>query len=138
MRRLDVLVVEDGAGWRKHIEHVLTELGHDVAVVPNAVVAARRVLERAPDVLILDGNLPLGFTHQLLSWMRMSKNEHVPILVSEDPVGSIRLAVALSLGASGVVAKGATLERWYVALRDAVAGEGAWDVAATIETPSLS
>jgi DNA-binding response OmpR family regulator len=53
-----VLVVDDDEDIRSLLRKHLYEAGYDVLVAEDAIVAGKLIVERAPDLLILDVNMP--------------------------------------------------------------------------------
>ena len=56
--RLNVLVVEDDASMRSLLQLHLANAGYVVSVAEDAISAGHRILKYAPDLLILDVELP--------------------------------------------------------------------------------
>jgi DNA-binding response OmpR family regulator len=57
---MNVLVVEDQDAIRRMIEALMTARGHTVASAPTGPKALEMALQRHPDVVLLDVNLPGG------------------------------------------------------------------------------
>ena len=137
MQRLKVLIIDQNHAWRAHLTEVLTELGHEVEVVPNAMLAARSMMAASPDVIVLDEEIPGGVARQILIWIEKSGHEEVPILVLESERDTADLETVLSLGACGIVSRDARPEQWYVRLREAVSQGAERDWTPTVETSAL-
>jgi DNA-binding response OmpR family regulator len=61
-----ILVAEDDPDIRHLITQLLIDDGHEVAAVPNGVQAVEKLLERPPDVLVLDIMMPGKDGYQVL------------------------------------------------------------------------
>jgi DNA-binding response OmpR family regulator len=57
---MNVLVVEDQDAIRRMIEALMTARGHAVASAPTGPKALEMALQRCPDIVLLDINLPGG------------------------------------------------------------------------------
>jgi DNA-binding NarL/FixJ family response regulator len=117
-----VMVVDDHPMWRDAVARDLTESGfHVVATAGDGEQAVRRAKAAAPDVLVLDLNLPLK------PGVRVCKE-----LVAHDP--SLRVLVlsasgehadvleAVKAGATGYLVKSAGVEELLAAVRRTAAG----------------
>jgi DNA-binding response OmpR family regulator len=58
MQQRSILVVDDSAAMRELLKVHLTNAGYDVAVAEDAIVAGKQLLRSAPDLLIVDVNMP--------------------------------------------------------------------------------
>lgn len=56
--RPDILVVDDDPCMRELLRLHLSEAGYEVRVAEDAVVAGRKLLARAPDLLVIDVAMP--------------------------------------------------------------------------------
>ncbi len=54
-----VMVVDDDAGIRDVVREILEDEGYDVAVAANGHEALERIVAAAPDVVLLDLNMPV-------------------------------------------------------------------------------
>jgi len=119
-----VLVVEDDAQMRSLLVRYLTRLGHVVLGAPT--LAEGRVLQgkEAPDLVIVDYNLPDGTAFDLLGSRQEQDSPEAVIVLTG--VGTIDLAVhAIKLGAEHFLTKpvdldslGVLVERTLDAQRD--------------------
>jgi DNA-binding NarL/FixJ family response regulator len=118
-----VMVVDDHPRWRDAVARDLTESGfHVVATAGDGEQAVRRAKAAAPDVLVLDLNLPLK------PGVRVCKE-----LVAHDP--SLRVLVlsasgehadvleAVKSGATGYLVKSASTQELLDAVRRTAAGD---------------
>jgi two-component system KDP operon response regulator KdpE len=115
---LKVLVIDDEPPIRKLLRMGLSTQGYDVLEAPNGK-AALEMLERNPDLIILDLGLPDIQGHELLRTIR-SRNESVPIVVLSsrgDEPGKVQ---ALDLGADDYVTKPFGMEELLARMRAAL------------------
>jgi two-component system KDP operon response regulator KdpE len=115
---LKVLVIDDEPPIRKLLRMGLSTQGYDVLEAPNGK-AALEMLERNPDLVILDLGLPDTQGHELLRTIR-SRNESVPIVVLSsrgDEPGKVQ---ALDLGADDYVTKPFGMEELLARMRAAL------------------
>lgn len=125
-RRIDVLVVDDSRLMRRMIGDILAgmEMVGNVAFAPDALSARRQIVERRPDVITLDVEMPdldgLKFLDQLMARMPLPV-VMVSAITSRGAEATLR---ALERGAVDVVAKPTGLDGmqgFRGALVDAVA-----------------
>ncbi len=76
-----LLLVEDDALLRRVLTHDLTDRGHVVRSVPNALEALREFNAQTPELVILDLNLPDLDGAQALKMMR-AVNQDTPVVVA--------------------------------------------------------
>lgn len=115
---LKVLVVDDEPPIRKLLRLGLRTQGYDVLEAPNGKTALE-LLERAPDVVILDLGLPDMKGFDLLRTIR-ARSEAVPIIVlssRDDEAGKVE---ALDLGADDYVTKPFGLDELGARMRAAL------------------
>ena len=56
--RRSILVVDDDPDMRDLLLHHLSRAGYDVRVAQDALAARERIVERAPDLIVADINMP--------------------------------------------------------------------------------
>jgi two-component system KDP operon response regulator KdpE len=116
--RLNILVVDDEPPIRKLLRMGLTTQGYEVLEAQNGK-AALALMEKKPDLIILDLGLPDMAGLDLLRQMRAT-NEAVPIVVlssREDEAGKVQ---ALDSGADDFVTKPFGMEELLARLRAAL------------------
>jgi two-component system chemotaxis response regulator CheB len=102
---LRVLVVDDSAVAREVLSTVLRNEGFEVTTAANAAVAAQRIAQQRPNVLMLDLQMPgmsgLEFLEQLMA------TDPIPVVVCSDIAqpGAASALRALELGAIDVLPK---------------------------------
>lgn len=80
-----VLVAEDHLGQQvRAASKFMSMFGGDgrvqVSLVPGGLYAAAIIMAKAPNLLILDHDMPDGNGQALLNWMVSSGNVHVPVI----------------------------------------------------------
>ena len=108
MRKIRVLIVDDSAVIRRIVSHVLDE-DPDVEVVGVAAhgqIALAKLPDLAPDVVVLDVEMPVMDGLETLKAIRASRPDLPVIMFSSlTEQGAETTLTALSLGASDYVAK---------------------------------
>jgi two-component system KDP operon response regulator KdpE len=115
---LKVLVIDDEPPIRKLLRMGLSTQGYEALEAPNGKVALE-LLERRPDLVILDLGLPDIDGIELLRMIR-GRNEHVPIVVLSsrgDEAGKVQ---ALDLGADDYLTKPFGMEELLARMRAAL------------------
>jgi two-component system phosphate regulon response regulator PhoB len=102
-----VLVVEDEQDIAGLIKHALERAGDGVVEIVNSGDAAlRAVTERAPDLVILDLNLPVLSGTEVCRILRgRSSTAHVPIIMLTARTSEADRVTGLDLGADDYVTK---------------------------------
>jgi DNA-binding NarL/FixJ family response regulator len=122
-RPVRVMVVDDHPMWRDAVARDLTEAGFDVVgTAGDGEQAVRRARAAAPDVLVLDLNLPakpgvqvckelVGADHALRVLVLSASGEHADVLE------------AVKSGATGYLLKSASTQELVDAVRRTAAGD---------------
>ena len=120
-RPVRVLIVDDHDLFRTGLRALLEEEGFEVADSASGPAAVRRVPSFAPDVVVMDMNMP-----------GMNGVEATPVVLEAAPQASVlmltiatddaRVLDAVRAGASGYLLKDAELGEIATAIRDAAAG----------------
>ena len=121
--KLRVVIVDDHPVYRQGLAQLLTKSGIDVVgEAPNGLVALEMVNELAPDVVIMDLNMPqmsgVEVTRRLTERTPVSRVLVVTVSALEADVTDAILA-----GASGYVLKDGPIEEVVAAIRATAAGE---------------
>jgi DNA-binding NarL/FixJ family response regulator len=120
---LRVVIADDHAFYRDGLARLLRESGIDVvAEVPNGEAAVQAVLELAPDVVVMDLNMP-GMSGQEATrrLSQLAPASRVLILSVSAQEGDVTEAVLA--GASGYVLKDGPVEEVLAGIRAAAAGQ---------------
>jgi DNA-binding NarL/FixJ family response regulator len=120
---LRVVLVDDHPVYRAGLARLLRESGVDVvAEVPNGEMALEVVEETAPDVVVMDLNMPgmsgLEATRQLVAQSPATRVLVVSVSAQEADVTDAILA-----GASGYILKESPVEEVVAGIRAAAAGQ---------------
>ena len=120
-RRIRVLIVDDHDLFRTGLRALLEEEGFEVADSASGPAAVRRAPSFAPDVVVMDMNMP-----------SMSGVEATPLILEASPLTSVlmltiatddtRVVDAVRAGASGYLLKDAQLAEIAAGIRAAAAG----------------
>ncbi len=103
---LKVLVVDDSAVVRQAFAELLTEKGGmEVSVAPDGVVAMSKLERFAPDVVVLDLDLPRMDGFAFLRWVMANHRTPVVVCSSASAKGTEVALRSLEEGAVDVVAK---------------------------------
>lgn len=91
------LVTDDSATVRRVARKLLTSLGFEVDEAENGQVALDKCLQRMPDVVLLDWNMPVMNGLEFLKALRHSEGGRAPAVVfctTETDVDHIQRAMA--------------------------------------------
>ena len=120
-RPIRVLIVDDHDLFRTGLRALLEEAGFEVADSASGPAAIRRAPSFAPDVVVMDMNMP-----------GMTGVEATPLVLEASPLASVlmltfatddtRVVEAVRAGASGYLLKDAELAEIAAAIRAAAAG----------------
>lgn len=102
---MKVLVVDDSALMRKHLNQVFAEAGFEVLVARNGSEAVDLVLAHEPDVITLDVNMPEMDGLTALSLIMAARPTPVVMVSSLTTKGATATLEALAMGAVDYVAK---------------------------------
>jgi chemosensory pili system protein ChpA (sensor histidine kinase/response regulator) len=105
-----VLVVDDARSVRELLNLRLSHAGYRVLLAEDAVVAAARVLERVPDIIILDVQMPYMNGYEFLTALRAdAATREIPVVLLTSTTD---VAVhARELGAVAYLSKPVAAER---------------------------
>jgi DNA-binding response OmpR family regulator len=100
---MKVLVADDDADLRELIGFTLTQAGYRVVKAADGALAARGFTEQAPDLVVLDINMPGLSGFQVCEGIRASSN--VPVMMLTVRGEEEDLVRALELGADDYLTK---------------------------------
>jgi two-component system, OmpR family, KDP operon response regulator KdpE len=115
---LRVLVVDDEPPIRKLLRLGLTAQGYEVIEAPNGKTALA-LLEKSPDIVILDLGLPDIRGHDLLRMIR-GRSEAIPVVVLSSRSDEDGKVQALDLGADDYVTKPFGMDELLARMRAAL------------------
>ena len=104
-----ILVVEDEVRVAGFLRDALTEIGYTVAVATGGADALNKATEDAPDLIMLDLNLPDMPGFEVLERLR-ARASTVPVVIVSGNTDPMMAEAALALGAVDYIAKPVELE----------------------------
>lgn len=111
-----IVIVEDDDFLREEIEHTFKKLGYEVLPMRDfGPEAAPGILELAPDLVILDVNLPGTNGYDLCRWLKGRTTIPVLILTARDTLSDE--LHALGLGADDFLTKPCPTDRLVARVR---------------------
>ena len=120
---LRVVLVDDHPVYRAGLARLLRESGVDViAEVPNGEAALGAVEELAPDVVVMDLNMP-GMSGLEATRRLVAQSPATRVLVVSVSAQEADVTDAILAGASGYVLKEAPVEEVVAGIRAAAAGQ---------------
>jgi DNA-binding response OmpR family regulator len=99
-----ILLVDDDAALLDVLALAFTDAGHDVRTATDGLIAWRAVLERMPDAIVSDVNMPGLDGFALCKKLREARH-FVPLVLLTSRDNEIDEALGLDLGADDYVAK---------------------------------
>jgi len=120
---LRVVVADDHPFYRRELARSLRASGIDVAAeAPNGEIAIRAVEETAPDVVIMDLNMP-GMSGLEATRLLMERDPGRRVLVLSVSADDADVTDAILAGAVGYMLKDRQVQELIEAIRAAAAGE---------------
>jgi DNA-binding response OmpR family regulator len=98
-----VLVVDDQAALRETLSDFLSGEGYLVCEAANVAEARTRILEKSPDLILLDLNMPGGDGLSYAAEIRSSSS--IPIIILSGKGALVDRVVGLEVGADDYLAK---------------------------------
>src|SRR3954452_7464374 len=122
MKRHRVLIVEDEQDIAQLIKHSLERNGHaDADVVHSGDAALKAVADRAPDLIILDLNLPVLSGTEVCRILRSRADaRHVPIIMLTCRTSEDDRVTGLEVGADDYITKPFSLRELTARVRAAL------------------
>lgn len=118
--RTTVLVIDDNEGLLELFRRYLADQGYQLLGARDGEEGLRVAEESLPEVIILDVMMPQNDGWEVLQWMKSrEQTRHIPVIVCsvlDDP------QLALSLGASGFLAKPVNRAQLLAALSGCLQG----------------
>ena len=123
-RPIRVLVVDDHDLFRTGLRSLLEDEGFEVADAAGGAEGARRARGFAPDVVVMDMNMP-GMTGVEATPLVLEVAPEASVLMLTIATDDERVLAALRAGATGYLLKDAPLEEIAAGVRAAAAGQSA-------------
>ena len=102
-KKTHIMVVDDEPYVTKLVERTLEDAGYIVTVANDGNSALAMLVERDPDLVLLDIRMPGLDGYQVLE--RIRENSDVPVLMLTAVRGETALARSLGLGADSYIIK---------------------------------
>lgn len=117
-----ILLVEDQTIFREMLAALLVVRGHEiVAQLDRSEVARDAIVEKQPDLVVVDVVLPDGNGLDLARWIRETQPRTKVMVVTAQEKSSI-VADALRIRVHGIVMKNASLDELQVAVERVTQG----------------
>ena len=113
-----ILVIEDDANFRNLLRIHLSRAGYTPEVVEDGVEGGKALLERPPDLVVSDLNMPFLNGFELLSLMRADeKTASIPAILLSGTNDDVTASKAMELGAADYLTKPVTRENLLDSIR---------------------
>jgi len=101
-----ILIADDSPVQRQLLASFLSPKGFEAVFAVDALQAWMAALRSAPQLILLDINMPGGTGIEVLKRLRMSsKTQHIPVIVVSGEENPATESMAQSLGAVGFLHK---------------------------------
>lgn len=102
-----ILIVDDSATARRHLSHILSNLGMmQITQVENGLQAIEQLTQQEFDLIVTDFNMPEMDGQQLIEHVRdVMGNSYIPILMVTSERDQVRLANVQQAGVSAICDK---------------------------------
>ncbi len=116
--RRDILVVDDDPHLRELVRFALEQKGYAVRVGGTGADAIRMAQESTPDLIILDGNMPVMDGLDALKKLRTIKNtEKIPVIMLTMRSHQVDMISGYRFGAQEYLTKPIAIEQLMVSVR---------------------
>ena len=106
-----VMVVDDSLTVRKSAERDITGLGINTVLAKNGLDAQLQLKQDAPDMILLDIEMPQMDGFELLEWVKSTEQlKHIPVVMISSRATEKYINKATELGCSGFLGKPYLLE----------------------------
>lgn len=113
-----ILIIEDDADFRELLRIHLSMSGYSLEVAEDGVEGGQAVLERPPDLVVSDVDMPFLSGFELLSLMRAdAETASIPVILLSGSSNDETMSEAMKLGAADFLTKPVTLEDLISAVR---------------------
>ena len=124
-RKERILVIEDDADFRDLLRIHLSLAGYALDVAEDGVAGGKALLDRPPDLVLSDVNMPFLGGFELLSLMRSDeRTESIPVILLSGHSDDQTESKALKLGAADFLTKPVTIEDLMASIRACLAKTG--------------
>ena len=106
-----ILIIEDDADFRNLLRIHLSLAGYALEVAEDGVEGGKALLERPPDLVLSDVNMPFLTGFELLSLMRSDeRTASIPVILLSGSSDDEIVSAAMKLGAADFLTKPVRLE----------------------------
>ncbi len=113
---IKILIVDDEAGVRELLKDALKLAGFETQVANDGMSALTALRSYAPDIMIIDINMPLMDGFELVERLRKNGND-VPVLMLSARADRVDITRGLTIGADDYVVKPFGLEELVLRLK---------------------
>ena len=107
-----ILIIDDDTGFSDLLRIHLSAAGYQVQVAEDGVTGGRALLERPPDLIVSDVNMPFLDGFELLSLMRSdASTASIPVILLSGRSDGDTMAKAVELGAADFLTKPVTRDQ---------------------------
>lgn len=107
--KIRILIIDDDEGFRFLLRLHLVHAGYEVQVAGDGVEGGRALLERPPDLIVSDLNMPFLNGIELLTLLKQDPSTaSIPVILLTGSSDNAMLAQAASLGAADFLTKPVT------------------------------
>jgi DNA-binding response OmpR family regulator len=124
-RKTRILIIEDDVDFRNLLRIHLSLAGYALEVAEDGVAGGKALLERPPDLVLSDVNMPFLGGFELLSLMRTDeRTASIPVILLSGLSDDDTMSRAMKLGAADFLTKPVTLEDLMQAVKTCLAKGG--------------
>jgi two-component system alkaline phosphatase synthesis response regulator PhoP len=124
-RKERILVIEDDADFRDLLRIHLSLAGYALEVAEDGVAGGKALLDRPPDLVLSDVNMPFLGGFELLALMSSDeRTASIPVILLSGQSDDHTESKALKLGAADFLTKPVTLEDLMGSIRACLAKTG--------------
>jgi DNA-binding response OmpR family regulator len=111
-RKTRILIIDDDVGFRDLLRIHLSAAGYQVQIAEDGVAGGRALLERTPDLIVSDLNMPFLDGFELLSLLRSdAETAGIPVVLLSGRSDGDTMAKAVQLGAADFLTKPVTRDQ---------------------------
>jgi len=122
-RQKKILVIDDDVDFRNLLRMHLSLAGYAVEMAEDGLAGGKAMLERPPDLVLSDINMPFLNGVELLSLMSTDKHTvSVPVILLSCQGDDATVLKAKQLGAADFLTKPVAIENLLSSIRDSLQG----------------
>ena len=133
-----ILIIEDDVEFRNLLRIHLSLAGYALEVAEDGVEGGRALLERPPDLVLSDVNMPFLGGFELLSLLRLDEETaSIPVILLSGHSDDETMSKAMNLGAADFLTKPVTLEDLIGSVKACLAKSGREAAAGQRSVPAV-